>query len=850
MTFFFSFNNISRKSETLIDWLYIPILFLIVVLLGNYGVFLGHTFIEGEPTYIRFHDFVGNMKSSGWRPDVGLGTTYFFGDPGTFHTWSLVRWWGHLFPSPLMGFNASIIVSLWIACFVQYMFLRKAVPGLEKIICFALATMIAFGPLRHAIFFGQSSMGLSPIVIPVIALLLHSFSKGPSVNHYFVYTLTLAASLFFGSSVSLMYSIYFSVAFFLLLTFYNGWYQSWKTLFVWLRRFFLLNLAAGISIIVLSAWMFYSIYLESQIIEYVRAVDLSPGPLFRLPDFGSFIANLLNYFSSGIFSIWTQSLGIRQLLGPHGMNSPFPIFSFILLVLLFFKTRNFWEYATKFLILGFVFYQEVVQLSPRLIFWMASIIKLKAPVYFSAVIHVFGILFTGIILSRLRSKEFLVRPIGVVLIKILASFLCLLYAGLFVISIGSIFFPDYLSAFFLNVWGAIDPLIASLSLKNMAPILISENVRLFHETMGFSSVIFYGITTVIAGLFMTRHGFIFMRWEKGIVFSLTLAISQVFLSWSIYSMNSEPLKWDRENFNGLKLEDMFSPTDRIMRVGLPSCKKSLDYYACVKDKFLIRDKGSRRSVFGHWGTPALELSSPRSVSQKEVSRFIDTLIRLEFPEMEFPEGINRSLQKDIPIYSSKLYDISGVKYVISEDPIPKNYRLKLIYSSRQFFLYEYLNSWPYFYLADRIQTINDFKKLYDAEKGVAYLWENEPKFPSLTISAGKKKDIKLKKFTFDSMEFTYSSEKSEFLVISDAWHPHWHATINNKELKIYKANGIFKGISLPPGQGTVKLYFDNSPYRPGIWVSVFGWVLFLGAWLFFALRTQQFKLINSNSMLR
>jgi hypothetical protein len=287
-----------------------------------------------------------------------------------------------------------------------------------------------------------------------------------------------------------------------------------------------------------------------------------------------------------------------------------------------------------------------------------------------------------------------------------------------------------------------------------------------------------------------------------------------------------------------------------MRVGLPSCKKSLDYYACIKKKFLTGDKGPRRLTVGHYGTPALELSFPKSVSQKEVSRFINALIRLEFPEMEFPEGIDRYLQKGIPIYTSKLYDISGIKYLVSEDPIPINLRLKLIYSSHQFFLYEYLNSWPYFYFADQIQTINNFKELYDAEKGVAYLWENEPKMPSLTISVGKSKDIKLKKFTFDSMEFTYSSEKSEFLVVSDAWHPYWHATINDKELKVFKANGIFKGISLPPGQGTVRLYFDNSPYRPGIWVSVFGWVFFLGAWLFFTLRAQRFKLINSNSMLR
>ena len=42
-----------------------------------------------------------------------------------------------------------------------------------------------------------------------------------------------------------------------------------------------------------------------------------------------------------------------------------------------------------------------------------------------------------------------------------------------------------------------------------------------------------------------------------------------------------------------------------------------------------------------------------------------------------------------------------------------------------FFLYKYLDSWPYYYLANRIDTIKEFKDLYQAEKGVAYLWDND-----------------------------------------------------------------------------------------------------------------------------
>jgi uncharacterized membrane protein YfhO len=70
-------------------------------------------------------------------------------------------------------------------------------------------------------------------------------------------------------------------------------------------------------------------------------------------------------------------------------------------------------------------------------------------------------------------------------------------------------------------------------------------------------------------------------------------------------------------------------------------------------------------------------------------------------------------------------------------------------------------------------------------------------------------------------------------VISDAWHPNWRANINGINAGIIKTNGVFKGILLPAGKGKVELYFDNSSYRLGIWISLAGWVLFISSWIIF-----------------
>ena len=142
-------------------------------------------------------------------------------------------------------------------------------------------------------------------------------------------------------------------------------------------------------------------------------------------------------------------------------------------------------------------------------------------------------------------------------------------------------------------------------------------------------------------------------------------------------------------------------------------------------------------------------------------------------------------------------------------------------------------------MADRIETINEFKDLYHAEMGVAYIWNNDSSAIPPTKRPNLSKFINLKTFEFDRMEFEYASEQSEFLVVNDAWHRQWRANVNGSETIILKTNGVFKGIPLPPGKGTIELFFDNSPYKLGTWITVIGWIFFLGGWWVFFFKSKQ-----------
>jgi len=70
-------QNSSQGNELLLDRTLIPFIFLAIILLGNYGIFLGHNFLVGEVPYGMYSILKENLNSSGWRPDLGLGVSFF-----------------------------------------------------------------------------------------------------------------------------------------------------------------------------------------------------------------------------------------------------------------------------------------------------------------------------------------------------------------------------------------------------------------------------------------------------------------------------------------------------------------------------------------------------------------------------------------------------------------------------------------------------------------------------------------------------------------------------------------------------------------------------------------------------
>lgn len=90
-----------------------------------------------------------------------------------------------------------------------------------------------------------------------------------------------------------------------------------------------------------------------------------------------------------------------------------------------------------------------------------------------------------------------------------------------------------------------------------------------------------------------------------------------------------------------------------------------------------------------------------------------------------------------------------------------------------------------------------------------------------------------------------SNDRLSFLVFSDSYFPGWRVKINDKIEKIYRANGILKGIFIPPGENTITFFYLPTNLKFYILISC---LIFIGMLLIcvFERRIKNFfKLYNS-----
>ena len=88
-------------------------------------------------------------------------------------------------------------------------------------------------------------------------------------------------------------------------------------------------------------------------------------------------------------------------------------------------------------------------------------------------------------------------------------------------------------------------------------------------------------------------------------------------------------------------------------------------------------------------------------------------------------------------------------------------------------------------------------------------------------------------FGYNYADFTVKRKSAGFLVYMDRFHPRWRASIDGKQVRIYRANGQFKGVLVPEGNHDVKFEYRDPVLKLALAVSTLAHLL--GAALLFIL---------------
>ncbi|EKD87391.1 MAG: hypothetical protein ACD_36C00102G0001, partial [uncultured bacterium] len=75
---------------------------------------------------------------------------------------------------------------------------------------------------------------------------------------------------------------------------------------------------------------------------------------------------------------------------------------------------------------------------------------------------------------------------------------------------------------------------------------------------------------------------------------------------------------------------------------------------------------------------------------------------------------------------------------------------------------------------------------------------------------------------------TISTETSgtSLLFLSDSYYPGWQAYVDDIKTPIYRANFIFRAVSVPEGTHTVRFVYDPLSWKLGLYLSSAGILIF------------------------
>ena len=89
----------------------------------------------------------------------------------------------------------------------------------------------------------------------------------------------------------------------------------------------------------------------------------------------------------------------------------------------------------------------------------------------------------------------------------------------------------------------------------------------------------------------------------------------------------------------------------------------------------------------------------------------------------------------------------------------------------------------------------------------------------------QKRFLNLVKAETEEVELNLGADKDYFLVSSEQYFPGWRARVDEKEVRIYRANLALRAIFIEQGRHKVKFWYEPWSFHIGLWTSLIGFLV-------------------------
>ena len=133
------------------------------------------------------------------------------------------------------------------------------------------------------------------------------------------------------------------------------------------------------------------------------------------------------------------------------------------------------------------------------------------------------------------------------------------------------------------------------------------------------------------------------------------------------------------------------------------------------------------------------------------------------------------------------------------------------------------NYLPRAYIVHCVKVIKDSFEFFSNAKNLepqrcVYLSQKPSKIYNLEKNY---ENVKILKYNPSEILLEYNINEDGILVLSINYYPYWKAKLNDKEVKILRANWTFMAVEVPKGKNVVKFYYDMRKF----FISLGFWVL-------------------------